>query len=226
MPSLSLILPALNEASLVQGALARLEAQAPDAERILVDGGSSDGTALLAAPHARVIVASRGRAVQMNRGAEASNGDWLLFLHLDTRLPDGFPAEVARAAVLGFKAGAFRLRIAGRHPLLPLLGWGATLRTRVRGIALGDQALFCSRALFQSQGGFPALPLMEDYAFTLGLRRAGIPLYLARTAVVTAGRRWDEEGFWRTWWRFRRFYHRFGREPELARLAREYRDVR
>jgi hypothetical protein len=149
-----------------------------------------------------------------------------LFLHADTALPEGFQHEIARAAGRGFQAGAFRLRIVGRHPLLPLLAWGANLRTRWLRIALGDQALFCSRALFVAQQGFPPLPILEDYVFTLRLRRAGIPLYLARLAVETSGRRWERQGFWRTWWQFRRIYWRFRRGPELRRLRAEYRDVR
>jgi rSAM/selenodomain-associated transferase 2 len=223
---LSIVLPALDEAAAVVPALERLRAQAPHAELLLVDGGSSDGTPRLAAPLCRVIAAPRGRAIQLNRGAAESAGRWLLFLHVDTRLPDGFPAEIARAAALGCEAGAFRLRIAGRHRLLPLLAWGATQRTRWRGIALGDQGLFCTRARFAAQGGFPELPLLEDYAFTRGLRHAGVPLYLARTAAETSGRRWDERGFWRTWWQFRRIYWRHARGADLRPLRAGYPDVR
>ena len=228
-PSLSIVMPTLDEAGGIAAALKRLAAQAPEAERVVVDGGSRDGTPALAAPLARVIRCESprpGRANQMNRGAWESGGDWLLFLHADTRLPEGFLLEIARAAGQGYQAGAFRLRIAGRHPLLPLLAWGANLRTRWLRIALGDQALFCSRALFTAQQGFPPLPLLEDYVFTLRLRQAGIPLYLARLAVETSGRRWDAQGFWRTWWRFRRIYWRFRREPDLERLRAGYRDAR
>lgn len=230
MPSLSIILPALDESRTVVGALLQLhnqlDEQGSSAEVILVDGGSRDGTPELAAPHCEVVKGERGRARQMNRGAAESSGEWLLFLHVDTRLPDGFLGEIARAAGAGFRAGAFRLRIRGRHRLLPLLALGANLRTRWGSIALGDQALFCSRELFDAQGGFPDLPILEDYVFTLRLRKAGIPLYLARNAVETSGRRWDEQGFWRTWWRFRSIYRRYRREHGPARLREEFEDVR
>jgi rSAM/selenodomain-associated transferase 2 len=225
-PALSIVLPALNEAAAIAPALARLRAQAPQAELLVVDGGSTDGTPALAAPHARVLASAPGRARQLNLGARESRGDWLLFLHVDTALPDGFPRELERAARRGCEAGAFRLRIAGRHPLLPLLAWSANLRTRWRHVALGDQALFCTRRLFEAQGGFPDLPLLEDYVFTLRLRRAGIPLCLARTAVVTSGRRWEQRGFWRTWWQFRRIYWQFRRRPDFQRLRAGYEDVR
>ncbi len=224
--SLSIIIPTLNEAAGINAALHRLARQAPRAERLVVDGGSTDGTAELAASLVRVIRGAGGRANQLNRGAWESRGAWLLFLHADTALPDGFADELARAAAGGYEAGAFRLRIAGRHPLLPLLAWAANLRTRWRGIALGDQALFCTRRLFVAQQGFPPLPLLEDYVFTLRLRRAGVPLFLAGRAVETSGRRWDQRGFIRTWWQFRTIYWRFRREPELERLRDEYEDVR
>ncbi len=223
---LSVILPVLNEAQVIGAALRRLKEQAPEAERIVADGGSSDGSADRARAEARVVVTERGRARQMNAGAAVAGGDWLLFLHADTRLPEGFAAELAAAETAGFRAGAFRLRIEGRHWLLPLLAWGATQRTRWLGIALGDQALFVQRDLFDALGGFPPLPLMEDYAWSRHLRRAGIRLYLARGSVVTSGRRWDRDGFWRTWWRMRRNTRHFDRTGEAESLARGYPDTR
>lgn len=223
---LSIILPVLNEAAAIGAALRRLREQAPEAEIIVADGGSGDGTAELARAEARVVLTERGRARQMNAGARAATGDWLLFLHVDSRLPEGFPAEIAAAEAAGFEAGAFRLRIEGRHPLLPLLAWGANLRSRWRGIALGDQALFVRRTLFERLGGFPALALMEDYAWSLRLRREGIPLYLSPRRVVTSGRRWDQAGFWRTWWRMRRYFRHFDRTGDAERLARDYSDIR
>lgn len=223
---LSIVLPALNEAAAIVPALERLARLAPRAERIVADGGSTDGTAELARAWARVIAAPRGRARQMNAGASAAGGDWLLFLHVDTAPPENFTAEIARAAQAGFQAGAFRLRIAGRHPLLPLVAWGATLRTRWSGIAFGDQGLFVRADLFRARGGFPALPLMEDYAWTRDLRRAGIALYVSPLAVTTSGRRWDERGFWRTWWRMRRNQRHFARTGEAESLARGYGDAR
>lgn len=223
---LSIILPVLNEATAIGAALRRLREQAADAELIVADGGSSDGTPELARADARVVTAERGRARQMNAGARAATGDWLLFLHVDTRLPEGFETEIAAAEAAGFEAGAFRLGIAGRHPLLPLLAWGANLRSRWRGIALGDQALFVRRPLFDRLGGFPALPLMEDYAWSRRLRREGIPLYLASRRVVTSGRRWDQAGFWRTWWQMRRYFRHFDRTGDAERPARGYPDLR
>jgi rSAM/selenodomain-associated transferase 2 len=218
----SIILPVLNEAALIVPALQRLAEQAPQAERIVADGGSSDDTVEQARPWAQVIVTPSGRARQMNAGAAAASGEWLLFLHVDTRLPEGFLEDIDIAEARGFQAGAFRLRIAGRYPALPVLAWAATQRTKWCGIAFGDQALFVRRELFAQRGGFPDLPLMEDYAWTRDLRRAGMRLYLSKRAVTTSGRRWDEHGFWRTWWRMRRNQWHFVRTGEAATLARTY----
>ena len=223
---LSIIIPVLDEASVIEQALERVRAAAPEAELVVADGGSRDGTPGLAAKHARVVISGRGRALQMNRGARESSGQWLLFLHADTVPPRGLSAEIAEASRLGFDAGAFRLRIAGRHPLLPLLAWGANLRTRRRGIALGDQGLFVRRDLFWRLGGFPHLALMEDYAFALKLKRAGVRLYVSPLVVETSGRRWDELGFFRVWWRMRRYYLSYHWRGDTAALARGYRDVR
>jgi len=225
-PSLSIIIPALDEARGIVATLRHARALAPGVELIVADGGSIDATRELAAPLARVILTAKGRALQMNSGAAASHTDWLLFLHADTRLPKGFQEEIANAERLGFEAGAFRLRIAGRHPLLPVLAWGANLRTRWRGVAFGDQALFAKATLFRRLDGFPALPLMEDYAWCLRLRRERIPLHLSQLPVETSGRRWDELGFFRTWWKMRRLIWSFRAGNDPARPPRGYPDVR
>ena len=175
----------------------------------MVDGGSEDGTRELAEPHGRVLPSPAGRARQLNLGAREAGGEWLLFLHVDTRLPDGWQAALEEAGRRGCAAGVFRLRIEGRHPLLPLLSLGANLRTSLRRIFLGDQALFIRKALFMELGGFPELPLLEDYAFARLLKRRGLPLYVSPLRVQTSGRRWDAHGFFRTWWLFRRIYLRY-----------------
>jgi rSAM/selenodomain-associated transferase 2 len=224
--TLSIIIPALNEARGIGATLSHVRALAPEAELIVADGGSTDGTQQIAAPLAKLVQSPKGRARQMNAGAATSRGDWLVFLHADTRLPGGFAEEIERAARLGFQAGAFRLRIIGRHRLLPLLAWTANLRTRRRRIAFGDQALFATTTLFQRLDGFPDLPLMEDYAWCLRLRRKRIPLYLSRLAVDTSGRRWDELGFFRTWWKMRRLIWSYRSGDDPARLPQGYPDVR
>jgi rSAM/selenodomain-associated transferase 2 len=222
---LSVVVPALNEADGIAGTLRSLRAlRARGHEVLVVDGGSMDGTPAVAAPLAeRVLTAPRGRARQQNAGAAAASGDVLLFLHADTRLPpdaDRRVLEGLRRSGRGW--GRFDVRLSGRHPLLRLTGWLIALRSRLTGIATGDQAIFVRREWFQRAGGFPDIPLMEDVALTRSLRRMGPPLCL-RARVVTSSRRWEARGIVRTillMWRLRIAYA-LGADPH--RLAERYR---
>ena len=192
-------------------------------EVIVVDGGSRDGTPAAAHPLAdRVLAAARGRASQMNAGADAATGDVLLFLHADTRLPPGADRAVLDGlAAAGASWGRFDVRIEGRSPLLGPVAWLMNRRSRLTGIATGDQAIFVTRAAFAAVGGFPALPLMEDVELSARLKRASTPLCL-RDRVVTSGRRWESRGVVRTivlmWWLRLRYF--LGASPE--RLRRIY----
>ena len=177
---------------------------------LVVDGGSTDGTADLAKGFCdRVITAPRGRATQMNAGAREARGDILLFLHADTRLPEKFVLENP-------VWGRFDVRIEGRHPLLKVIAWSMNLRSRLTGIATGDQAIFVRRDAFP---GFPELPLMEDIAFSKLMKRRAPPVCL-RAKVVTSGRRWESRGVLRTillMWRLRALYAMGTSAAELAR---------
>ncbi len=205
----------------------RLKVQVPQAQLLVVDGESTDKTPLLAALHAKVIRSPKGRAQQLNTGARNSRTKWILFLHADTRLPKHFERAFQEAEAQHAQAGAFQLSIRGKHPLLPLLALGANLRSRWQGIALGDQACFIRRDIFLALGGFPSLPIMEDYAFALHLKAQKIPWLLVKQKVCTSGRRWDTNGFWHTWWLFRRFYHRFHHDPHfLLSKPAHYQDLR
>jgi len=225
MRRLTIIVPVLDEAAIVVGALQALAPlRARGAEIVVVDGGSGDGTPALARPFAdRLIAAPRGRGAPLNAGAAIGSGDALLFLHADTRLPDD--ADRLIAAALQRRAwGRFDLRIAGRHPLLAVVARMINWRSRWTGIATGDQAIFVTRAAFTAVGGFPDLPLMEDIAMSRRLKRLCRPFCIA-TPVVTSGRRWEHHGVIRTivlMWRLRLAYY-LGAEP--ARLALCYRPV-
>jgi rSAM/selenodomain-associated transferase 2 len=224
MATLSIIVPVLDEAAGIAGSLAALAPlRAGGAEVVVVDGGSSDGTAELARPFAdRVVAAPRGRALQMNAGARAARGDTFLFLHADTRLPPGADRLVDEGlAAAGRHWGRFDVRIAGRSPLLPVVAAFMNARSRLTGIATGDQALFATRAAFERAGGFPAIALMEDVAFSKAMKRLGPPLCL-RAKAVTSGRRWERGGTLRTillMWRLRLAYF-LGADPSV--LARRY----
>lgn len=194
----SIILPVLNEAALIATRLEDLRREAPGAEVIVVDGGSRDATVEIARAAARVIASPPGRAVQMNAGAAVASGDVFLFLHADTRLPTGALDAIRDGlGATGRHWGRFDARITGRHPLLPVVAAMMNLRSRLTGVATGDQAIFVTRTAFAAVGGFPALPLMEDVALSKSLRRRGPPLCL-RARVTTSGRRWEANGVLRT----------------------------
>lgn len=219
---LSIILPTLDEAAGIVAALAPLQAlRRAGNEVIVADGGSADGTPALAIPLAdRVIHAPRGRARQMNAGAAAASGDALLFLHADTSLPEG--AELCMAAALRDHAwGRFDVLIDGSSALLRVVAATMNQRSRLTGIATGDQAIFVRRTAFDAVGGYPDLPLMEDIALSKRLKRLGPPACLARK-VTTSGRRWQRHGVCRTillMWRLRFDYWR---GVPAERLARRY----
>jgi len=214
---LSIIVPVLNEAAGLAGALEPLAAlRARGHEVIVVDGGSEDGSRELAARFAdRVIVAPRGRASQMNAGAAAAHGGALLFLHADTRLPPR--AAQAVIAALGQRSwGRFDVRIEGRSRLLAVIAWGMNWRSRLTGIATGDQAIFVRREAFP---GYPEIALMEDVAFSKAMKRRSPPACLSDKAV-TSGRRWERHGVLRTMllmWRLRLAYFLGAAPDELAR---------
>ena len=219
---LSIIVPALDEAARIA---ATLEALAPlrvaGHEVIVVDGGSGDATASVAAQFAdRVIQAPRGRASQMNAGAAIAAGSALLFLHADTRLP-GCAAELVSEALARQQWGRFDVRIEGRSPWLPVVAFFMNWRSRITGIATGDQAIFVRREVFGAAGGFAEIPLMEDVELSARLKRTSAPACIA-TRVATSGRRWERRGVLRTvllMWRLRLAYF-FGARPED--LARRY----
>jgi rSAM/selenodomain-associated transferase 2 len=220
---ISIVVPVLNEAPGIVAALTALQPlRQRGAEVIVVDGGSTDNTAMLAAPLAdHVIVAPRGRASQMNAGAEVANADVLLFLHADTRLPPRADALIRASLGAGRVWGRFDVRIDGRSALLPLVAALMNLRSRLSGIATGDQAIFVSRAAFKAVGGFPDIALMEDLELSKRLLKLSRPICIAVRAT-TSGRRWERHGLWRTilrmWWLRLRYF--LGADP--ARLAREY----
>ena len=221
-PRISVIIPALNEASHLDGILSALQG-ARNTETIVVDGGSCDGTDSRALDRGALLVRSEaGRAPQMNAGAQAATGEILLFLHADTRLPGRFDEQVreilARPIVA---AGAFRLRIDGNRRAFRFIEWMVNLRSRWLQMPYGDQAIFLRSDMFHRLGGFPELPIMEDFEFIRRLRRHG-KIAIAPATVTTSARRWEMLGPWRTTWINQRIilgYH-LGMSPDT--LAKWY----
>ena len=220
---ISIVIPVLNEARSIAGCLDRLQlCRAQGHEIIVVDGGSRDGTAEIVGLLAdRVLTSPAGRARQMNQGARVAQGDVLLFLHADTRLPDAACDVVLSALQTAARWGRFDVRLSGSAPGFRLIEFMMNLRSRLTKIATGDQAMFVTKALFHAAGGFDDIPLMEDIALSRQLKKMA-PTACLRQRVVTSSRRWEESGILKTillMWRLRLSYW-LGVDP--ARLVRQY----
>lgn len=222
--TISIVVPVLDEANTIVSFLQSVRrACQPAMEIIVVDGGSRDGTATLAADHCdHIVVAAKGRAVQMNAGAKLASGKILCFLHADSLLPP-HAGRLMREALGGAASGwgRFDVRLSGRHRVLRVVERLMNWRSRLTGIATGDQTMFMTRDLFDKVGGFPEIALMEDIAMSRKLKAQSPPRCLP-DVVVTSSRRWEKNGILRTvvlMWRLRLLYF-FGADP--ARLARRY----
>jgi len=218
VPTVSVVIPALDEESRVAAAI-RSVAEASEA--IVVDGGSVDRTREVArTAGARVIEAARGRGGQIDEGARIATGEWLVLLHADTRLEPGWSEALAAlpAEVVG---GAFRLAIDSPRRAFRLLESAVRLRVRLFALPYGDQALFVRREVYDRIGGMPHLPLMEDVAFVRRLRGAGRLAFLPVRAITSA-RRWERYGILGTTARnlCTLALYALGRPP--ARLERSY----
>jgi rSAM/selenodomain-associated transferase 2 len=223
---ISIIIPTLNEASSIVQTLMRVR-DAGECELIVVDGGSTDGTLELARSHAdRVIAAPRGRARQMNSGAQVARGEVLLFLHADTILPQGYSQMLTQSLcdphIIG---GRFDVRLDAAGWPFRMVETMMNLRSRLSRISTGDQAMFVRRQVFLDLGGFPDLALMEDIELSRRLKRVG-RIACLRERVVTSARRWQRDGVFRTivrMWILRLGYF-LGVSPE--RLRAFYVDTR
>lgn len=225
-PSLSVIIPVLNEAEHLETVLHRVQ-QATSVEIIIVDGGSQDSTLTLAQSFSAVKVISTlpCRAQQMNAGAQAASGKILLFLHGDTLLPEDYLEQVQIVLKSRAIAGAFELKISGSMRGLRLVEQLVSWRSHYFQFPYGDQALFLTAAVFHELGGFAELPIMEDFEFVSRLRKRG-KIAIAATAVITSGRRWQKLGVFRTTLinQLMIIAYRLGVSP--SRLARWYRQAK
>ncbi|XGA79128.1 TIGR04283 family arsenosugar biosynthesis glycosyltransferase [Halomonas sp. CH40] len=225
-PTVSIIIPMLNEATGIQAALAPLQVlREAGTEIIVVDGGSNDNSVALAAPLAdALLVSDPGRARQMNLGAEHARAAALIFLHADTRLPPG-AVELLTQALNTHCWGRFDIHLEGQSRWLPLVSRMMNLRSRLSGIATGDQCLFIRHTTFKAVGGFPDQPLMEDIELSKRLKRQQRPACL-NAKVISSGRRWDKGGAWPTIYLMWRLRYRYWRGVSAHQLIKEYHHAR
>jgi rSAM/selenodomain-associated transferase 2 len=197
---ISVIIPAYNEEKVLPDTLKALFEQSGEFEVILVDGGSIDRTYDIARAAAKIqlLTAPKGRAAQMNAGAKQASGEWLLFLHADTVLPDGAIQrlnDMERDSTI--QAGGFMHQFSGDDWRLRFISFLDNFRCTRSRIIYGDQALFVRRALFERLGGFPNQPILEDVAFCERLITVTNPLLLY-PPVVTDARKFVKMGIWRS----------------------------
>lgn len=209
-PQLSIVIPVLNEAGQLIEKLQALQALRDCCQLLLVDGGSDDGSAAIAEPLVDSVLPSpRGRARQMNTGAAQAQADVVLFLHVDTLLPDNAVDLIMQAVADGYLWGRFNVRFDSPKAIFKLIAFMMNHRSRLTGIATGDQALFVTCRAFQTVGGFPDIALMEDITLSAQLKKFGKPCCL-RAKVITSARRWLQHGIIKTilfmWWLRQRYF--------------------
>ena len=187
-----MVMPVLNEEELIEQSIGVLTGW-PGLELIVADGGSTDRTVELAAPHARVVTSPPGRAVQMNAGAREATGEVLWFVHADTGLPHDAPDHIRAAVAEGFVGGAFTTRFDETTRFWDLMAWFDNQRTRLFHVYFGSRAMFVLTDTFWEVGGFPEIPFLEDVAFSRKMRRTGSMVTLDAVALESF-RRFREKG--------------------------------
>lgn len=227
MTTVTVIIPVLNEATLLRQRIEHLKALHQTYDVTFCDGGSDDDTCSVLQRHGlHYCTSSRGRAEQMNTAAALSKSDILLFIHVDTEISSSDIALVKQVMqdekIVG---GRFDIRLSGNRPIFHIIAFMINLRSRITKISTGDQCQFVRRDVFERMGGFPRQPLMEDIAFSKRLKSYG-RIACLRRKVTTSSRRWQKHGVVRTvllMWKLR-FLYWLGVAPE--KLAEMYRDVR
>jgi rSAM/selenodomain-associated transferase 2 len=199
-PRLSIVIPTLNEAATIEVRLAALKPLRHEGIQIIIaDGGSSDSTVARATAWVDLLIdAPRGRAAQMNAGARHAIAPALLFLHADTALPDA-AISLIEHALQQAAWGRFDIYLSGTHPMLRVIAAMMNWRSRLTGIATGDQAIFVRRSVFEQLNGFAPIALMEDIELCRRIKKISAPACL-RQRVISSGRRWQQHGVWRTIW--------------------------
>lgn len=223
---ISLIIPIYNEIKTIDACLAGLSRLDGEWEILFADGGSTDGTLERIGTQYAVLRCPKGRAVQMNAAARQATGGVLWFVHCDSVLPEGAHAQIENAVGAGVVFGCFHIGFDYDGPLMGCNTRLSNRRAKVGKIAFGDQGIFVNRELFFQSGGFPELPIMEDYEFSRRMKKQRVPLTVLPGQIITSGRRYRRNfPLWTMWKMFYlRCLYRAGVDIEI--IARRYRDIR
>ncbi len=221
----SVIIPVYNEEKTIEGLLQTLRPVKEKTEILFVDGGSTDRTLSLIPEEYRVLHGVKGRARQMNYGAQKSSGDVLFFLHCDSELPKD-AIEQIEAVMRKYRVGCFGIAFHSKNIWMKCCQIISNHRIKDRKIMFGDQGIFIRRNLFFDLGGFPELPIMEDYQFSLTLKELGVKIGIAKKRIYTSDRRFVKGGRLRIMWKMNRLRAMYRRGVDIEKIADLYRDVR
>ena len=219
---ISIIIPCYKEGDTLSKMEEQLRPYKKQAEILFADGGENHFSG-----EYKVVPCPKGRAKQMNTAAKEASGDILFFLHCDSILPKGFLEEI-REAIRKTPVACFGIRFKPSSPLMTVCSFISNHRVYDRKVMFGDQGIFLGRELFFQMGGFPDLPLMEDYQFSLNLKSRGIPMGLCKKRLITSERRFSGSFFHKLliMWKMNRLRARYRKGEEIDALAKEYRDIR
>jgi len=222
---ISMIIPIYNESRTIGNMLKQLDALPGDWEILFADGGSSDDTLAQIADRFRVLHAPKGRANQMNFAAKQAASDYIWFVHCDSRLPSDAHAQISAAAQRGEKWGCFHIGFDYDGPFMGCNTYFSNRRAK-KGIAFGDQGIWVKKDIFAEMGGFPDLPIMEDYEFSRRMKAAKIPICQLPGRIITSGRRYEKKFPLITMWQmfYLRCLYRSG--VDIREIARRYKDIR
>ena len=222
---ISMILPVYNESNTVDKMLHQLEALPGNWEVLFADGGSNDDTLEKIGSRYRVLSSPKGRANQMNCGATNASAEVLWFVHCDSILPRDAHRQIRTAVESGADWGCFHIGFDYDGPFMGCNTYFSNRRAR-RGIAFGDQGIWVKKALFDAMGGFPDLPIMEDYEFSLRMKAANIPICQLPGRIITSGRRYEKKCPLITMWQMYRLRCLYRKGMDIQQIAGRYKDIR